>query len=216
MILSAGFGTRLKPVTDMMPKALVVYKGKPLIQHQIERLRNAGVREIVINTHHLPYKIAEFINNHTFEVKINLIVEKEILGTGGAVLNAKDYFQSEDSFVVINVDIDTDADIKEIINFHSNDNLATIGVQKRKTTRYLEFTEDMNLIGRAKEITKENLFAFNGIHIISKEIFNFELEIKYRDILDIYSDLSLTGKTIKGYNFGNSFFKDIGKLENLI
>jgi NDP-sugar pyrophosphorylase family protein len=218
MILSAGYGTRLKPITDRIPKALVVYKSKPLINNQIERLVKAGIDEIVINAHHFSDKISEYIKSRTFRIKINVIVEEQILGTGGGILNAKKYFEKEKSFLVINVDVDTDSDLGDIINYHNeNDWFATIAVQNRKTTRYIEFSNEMILCGRVNEKSPgKNLFAFNGIHIISGEIFSQGLEIKYIDIFDLYSELIKKGKIIKGFDMGNSFFKDIGKMENLI
>ncbi|HEY5122593.1 MAG TPA: sugar phosphate nucleotidyltransferase [Ignavibacteria bacterium] len=217
MILAAGFGSRLKPLTDNTPKAMIVYKGKTLIKHQIERLKKAGVSEIVINAHHLADKLSDYIRVNDFGVKINVIEEKEILGTGGGVLNASSFLKNEKSFVVINVDVDTDFNLLDMFEYHQiHNSFATFAIQKRKTKRYLEFDSELFLTRRANEHSQEkNLFAFNGIHIISGDIFNEGFEIKYRDIIDIFLELIQRGRKIKGYNTRLSGFKDIGKLENL-
>lgn len=221
MILSAGFGTRLGHLTENLPKALVSYKGIPMINYQIERLVNAGADEIIVNAHHYSGMISSYFKRHDFGVKISVITEDEILGTGGGVLNAGKYFKDEKYFVVINADIDTDIDLRKAISFHiSNSPFATLVVQKRKSKRYLEFDSEMKLIGRENDNSdKEYLFAFNGIHIVSAEIFNEGFEIKYRDILDIYFEVLQNDKSgkifVKGFDAGKSLFKDLGKTENL-
>ncbi|HRE40059.1 MAG TPA: sugar phosphate nucleotidyltransferase [Ignavibacteria bacterium] len=224
MILSAGFGTRLKPLTDTLPKALVEFKGKPMIEYQIDRLKNAGCEEIIINTHHFADKMEEYFYQRDFGIKIRLSYEPEILGTGGGILNAEKYLNNCDYFFVINVDVDTDFDLNEMkdewerIFLNRGDKmedspLAMLLVQKRKTSRYLEFDEKMKLIGRATDSTpEERKFAFNGVHIISNKIFSMGLNKEFLDILNIY--LSLNENCI-GLNSGNSSFKDIGKAENL-
>lgn len=221
MILSAGFGTRLRHLTENLPKALVSYKGIPMIKYQIERLINAGADEIIVNAHHRSGMISSYFDSNDFGVKISVITENEILGTGGGILNAGKYFKDEKFFTVINADIDTDIDLKQVISFHiSNAPFATLVVQKRISKRYLEFDSDMKLAGRENDSSdKDNLFAFNGIHIISAEIFKKGFEVKYRDILDIYFEVLQNDKSgkifVKGFDAGNSLFKDLGKLENL-
>ncbi|HEY5535824.1 MAG TPA: sugar phosphate nucleotidyltransferase [Ignavibacteria bacterium] len=217
MILAAGFGSRLKPLTDNTPKAMIVYKGKTLIKHQIERLKKAGVSEIVINAHHLADKLSDYIRVNDFGVKINVIEEKEILGTGGGVLNASFFLKNEKSFVVINVDVDTDFNLLDMFEYHQvHNSFVTLAIQKRKTKRYLEFDSELFLTRRANEHSQEkNLFAFNGIHIISGDIFNEGFEIKYLDIIDLFLELIQRGRKIKGFDMGLSGFKDIGKLQNL-
>jgi len=217
MILAAGYGTRLKPLTDSIPKALVIHKGKTLLEHQIDKLKNSGISEIVINAHHFSDKILDFINQNKFDLKVDVIIEKTILGTGGGVLNAFDYLKSEDFFIVLNVDIDSDFDISEIIKYHEKYKpIATIGIQKRVTKRYLEFTSDLVLVGRGNEnFSKNNLYAFNGIHIISKDFFSKGFETKYCNIIDIYLELVNRGEKIKGFDLKKTTFKDLGKKENL-
>ncbi|MDQ3022537.1 MAG: sugar phosphate nucleotidyltransferase [Bacteroidota bacterium] len=219
MILSAGFGTRLTPYTDILPKALIKYRNIPMINYQIERLKNVGVKELVVNAHHLPDEVIDYFSKNAFGLKINVIVEDEILGTGGGILNAEKFFKDEKFFLVINADIETDFEIGMIITHHKSHNpFATLAVQKRKTTKYLEFDSGMKLIGRQNEYSKESrLFAFNGIHIISNRIFEKDFEIKFEDILNIYFDvIKDKNEIVLGYDTGVSSFKDLGKIESLL
>ncbi|HMS34373.1 MAG TPA: nucleotidyltransferase family protein [Ignavibacteria bacterium] len=219
MILSAGFGTRLEHYTDKIPKALVPYRNIPMINHQIERLKKIGAEEIVVNAHHHSNVILDYFAKNNFGENITVIIEEEILGTGGGILNAEDYFRDEEYFLVMNVDIETDMDLNQMILYHqSKKPFATIAVQKRKTRRYLEFDNEMKLTGRANENSDvSNEYAFNGIHIISKRIFNQGYGVKFEDILEIYFNV-IKGKKefVSGYDCGESTFKDLGKIENLL
>lgn len=216
MILSAGFGTRLKPITDSIPKALVPYKGKPLIVHQIEKLKLINIDEIIVNVHHHKEKLIEFIQQNDFGIKITVSDEKQILGTGGGILNAEKYLKNETHFFVMNVDIISDINIQNFIESHSEENFATLAVQKRKTSRYLEFNINMDLLQRQNENSnQENMYAFNGMHVLSNKIFKCGLSVEFRDIIDIYLNAVKRNETVKGYNAGDVTFKDIGKIENL-
>jgi NDP-sugar pyrophosphorylase family protein len=215
MILSAGFGTRLKHYTETLPKALVPYRNIPMINYQIERLKKLGVDEIIVNAHHHSNRILEYFTKNKFGVNGYVILEEEILGTGGGILNAGDFFKDEDYFIVMNVDIDTDMDLQRMIIYNQSVNpFATIAVQKRRTKRYLEFDNEMRLTGRAHEkIEEKNQFAFNGIHIISNRIFKKGFEVKFEDILNIYFDVIKDKKEfVSGYDTGESSFKDLGKI----
>ncbi len=217
MILAAGFGTRLKPITDTIPKALIPFKKGTLISYQIDKLKNSGISEIIINTHHLSNKIEEYFKNNDFGIDVTLIKEDTILGTGGGILNAKKFLIDEKSFVVTNVDIYSDINIERLISFHRiNNPLAVIAVSNRKTSRYLEADENMNLIKRADISTPDNRkYAFNGIHIISNRIFDYVLSNSYCDIIDIYISLLKKGEKVICFNSGETFFMDVGKPENI-
>ncbi len=219
MILSAGMGTRLSPYTDTLPKALVPYKNVPMIKYQIDRLIKIGVDEIIINAHHHSQKIIDYFNNNFFDIKTHVVVEEKILGTGGGILNAKDFLENENFFCVINVDVDTNIDLEKMVIHHTENNpIATLAVQKRKTSRFLEFDHSMKLLGRADENSDVNLlFAFNGIHLISSKIFEKDIKVEYKDILEIYFKIINDKKEfISGYNVGDELrFKDLGRAENL-
>jgi len=217
MILAAGFGTRLKPFTDSMPKPLFPFREGTIISYQIEKLKAFGVKEIVINAHHFYGKMVKYFRKNNFGIKINLIIVYDILGTGGGIINARRYLDSEDRFLVVNVDIFSDFNFNLIYEAFTKSNaLALLAVQKRKTTRYLEFDEDFNLLKRMKtNKPKDNHFAFNGIHVISSEIFRKGIEVGFKDIIDLYIELSEKGEKIIGYDAGNSYFIDLGKTENI-
>lgn len=218
MILAAGFGTRLEHFTSDLPKALVPFNGVPMINYQIDRLKSAGISEIIINTHHHSSKMQEYFNNNNFGVKIYLVIENEILGTGGGILNAAQYLKNENFFVVINVDVHTNFDLKKLINFHKqNHPFASLAVQKRKSSRKLEFTSKMELIDKEKDISKvENLWAFNGIHVISNKIFHKNYEVKFNGILEMYfKEIKDNKEIIFGYDVKDSIFKDLGTIKAL-
>lgn len=217
IILAAGFGTRLKPLTDSIPKALVPFRNGTMISYQIEKLKRYGITDITVNAHHFSEQIEEYFSENHFGVSVNVIKEEVILGTGGGILNAEKCLNdgSNASFLAVNVDVLTDFDFKKIINYHiSSADFATLLVQKRKTSRYLELDKEMELTGRVKcETPEDNFFAFNGVHLISNEIFRLGYPVKYLDIIDIYLDAErMHCRTVKGYDAGESLFEDIGKL----
>ena len=218
MILAAGFGTRLKPLTDTLPKALIEYKGCPMIAYQIDRLKEAGIKEIIVNVHHHPEKMIEYISNNDFGVDIKLSLEDgEILGTGGGIIHAKDFFSGEDYFAVVNVDIDTNFNIKQLMDYAEEIKpFSAIAVQKRNTRRGLVFDDQMNMTGLQKEDSPaENVYAFNCMHVISGDVFRENLDVRFCGVFDIYLEMIQRGKTIVGYDVGNASFKDLGKMENL-
>lgn len=217
MILAAGFGTRLKPLTDNIPKALVPFRNGTMISYQINKLKSIGVKEIVINAHHFSGLMEKYLNETDFGVKIYLIIEKDILGTGGGIMNAVDYLRNEDAFLVVNVDVFTDLDFTDMLSeFKKNNPFAILAVQKRKTSRYLEFDDDFVISGRIKsEEMKENFYAFNGVHIISNKIFQYDYKSDYKDIIDIYLEMREENYRIEGYDAGKSYFIDLGKIENI-
>lgn len=218
MILAAGFGTRLKPLTDALPKALIEYRSRTMLSHQIDRLKAAGIDEIIVNVHHHPEKMIAYIENNNFGIDIKLSLETdEILGTGGGILNAAKYLSSENYFVVINADIDTDFDLRDLIDFTlERKPFASLAVQNRNTKRGLVFDNGMKFTGlQTQDSPVQNVYAFNCMHVISTDIFNCNLEIKFSGIFDIYLEMLKNGETILGYDTGNAFFKDLGRIENL-
>lgn len=187
MIFAAGLGTRLKPLTDHMPKALVPVAGKPMLEHVIDKLKAAGFDEIVINVHHFANQIIDFLKaNDNFGIKIWISDETdELLDTGGGIKKAVPYF--DEPFLVHNADILSDVDLKALYEHHcTSGNDATLLVSHRKTARYLLFDEENRLCGWVNkdtlqtkpegfvyrpEVQKE--YAFGGIHIISPTLFKY-------------------------------------------
>ena len=187
MIFAAGLGTRLKPLTDHMPKALAPVAGKPMLEHVIEKLKASGFDEIVINVHHFANQIIDFLKaKDNFGIKIWISDETdELLDTGGGIKKASSYF--DEPFLVHNADILSNVDLKAMYDYHlKSDNDATLLVSPRKTVRYLIFDENNHLQGWVNkdtmqtkpkgfvyqpEVQKE--YAFGGIHIISPTLFNY-------------------------------------------
>ena len=187
MIFAAGLGTRLKPFTDHMPKALVPVAGKPMLEHVINKLKSAGVDEIVINVHHFAQQIIDFLKEKdNFGIKIWISDEtEELLETGGGIKKAAPFFN--EPFLVHNADILSNVDLRAMYDYHqTSGNDATLLVSSRKTVRYLLFDDTNRLCGWVNkdtlqtkpegfiyqpEIQKEH--AFGGIHIISPTLFKY-------------------------------------------
>lgn len=226
MILAAGYGTRLKPLTDTIPKALVKVNGIPMIELVLKRLISFGINEAVINTHHLADRIEEYFRKHEYGIKIHLIHEKEILGTGGGIKNAKEMLEDSSPFIVHNVDVDSQIDLDKMEEFHFNHSpLVTLAVQNRPTVRPLIIDEESNLIGRrsgdnffryCKPEGVENYLGFCGIHIISQKIFGQLTESGFFDIFTSYFRLVSEKKKIISFNASEYMWKDVGKFEGRI
>ena len=201
MLFAAGKGTRLRPITDRLPKALVPVAGKPLLAIIIERLRNAGVEEIVINIHHFGEQILDYLSNNDFGVNISVSDEREsLLDTGGGLKKAVPLFSSSNEPILLhNVDILSNADIA-LFYEKSSTQAATLLVSSRKTSRYLLFDENNCLRAWQNVMTGEvrtpyadiNLgrlrpYAFSGIHCFSPSLFPFmEIFADRFSLIDFY------------------------------
>ena len=202
MIFAAGLGTRLKPITDTLPKALVPVGGQPLLFHVIRKLVSAGYDHLVVNVHHFPDLIIDYLKEHDFGVQVDVSDERDfLLETGGGIAHARPFLEGE-PFLVHNVDILSNLDLDWLREQHRPDALATLLVSERKTQRYLLFREDGRLAGWTNLATGEvrspypdldpsacRMLAFSGIHYMSCGIFQaFEaLEMPERfPIMDFY------------------------------
>lgn len=231
LIFAAGLGTRLKPITDNLPKALVPIGGKPLLEHVIIKLKNAGFDQIIINVHHFPDQITDFLRGkNNFGIRIEISDERDhLLDTGGGIKNTQHFFADGKPFLVHNVDILSNVNLNELYKFHctQQDVLSTLVVNKRETFRYLLFNEKNSLCGWINEKTNEtkplpnlnpleyNKLAFSGIQIISPVI--FDIMKKYDGkfpIMDFYLQNCQTQKII-GYVPENLKMIDVGKLNVL-
>ena len=231
MIFAAGMGTRLKPLTDTIPKALVPVSGKPLLQHVIEKLRNYGFDEIIINIHHFADQIIDFVasENH-FNIRIEFSDEREeLLDTGGGVNKASWFFDDGKPFLVHNVDILSTIDLTALYTSHiSNNALATLVCSDRQTSRYLLFDREHHLKGWINETTGEIKsplsslqpphylkLAFSGIHILEPSIFPYMHDFPARfPIIDFY--LSLCDRhSISCFAPKDLKIMDVGKLNSL-
>ena len=185
MIFAAGLGTRLKPITDTMPKALVPVCGQPLLYHVIAKLVAAGYDDLVVNVHHFPDRIIHYLHSHEFGAKITVSDERDFLReTGGGIKYAAPLLSGSEPFLVHNVDIVSNLDLKWLREQHREGALATVVVSERKTQRYLLFDDDSRLKGWTNIATGEvrspypdidpdrcRKLAFAGIHLMSPAIF---------------------------------------------
>jgi len=224
MVLAAGYGTRLKPLTDFLPKPLLLYNKKPMIEFVILKLAAAGINDITVNSHYLHEKVYEYFNINTFDANINLIFEPHILGTGGGIKNAGKFLNGSGSFIVHNADVDSNINLAELFNYHINsDVLATLCVKKRETSRPLLVDENNFLTGRIANGTHilcnetETYFqtSFCGVSVFSDRVFDlFPGEEKF-DIILYLLNMVKKGEKIVCYDIGNTYWKDLGKLTNL-
>lgn len=189
MIFAAGLGTRLKPLTDHMPKALVPVAGRPMLEHVILKLKAAGFNELVINIHHFGEQILDFLRaNQNFGLTIHISDERDcLLDTGGGIRKAEPFFRGNEPFLVHNVDILSDTDLKALYEYHrQSGNDATLLASRRKTIRYLLFDDEKRLCGWINKDTLQTKpegfaynpehhheYAFSGIHVISPSLFHY-------------------------------------------
>lgn len=229
MIFAAGLGTRLKPLTDTMPKALVRVGGKPLIEHVVEKLKTAGADRVVVNVHHFASLIIDYIQaNNNFGIDIKVSDESDkLLDTGGGIKKASNLFDDSMPVLIHNVDILSNVDLAQLYAMHGN-NAATLVTSSRKTKRYLLFDEDMRLKGWTNIETGEvktpfsdlrvsdcRMLAFSGIHVLSPSLFRLMDDFPDKfGIIDFY--LQVCDKVvIKGYDKSDLRLMDVGKLDTL-
>ena len=234
MIFAAGLGSRLKPLTDTMPKALVPVAGCPMLEHVILKLKASGFTEIVINIHHFGEQIIDFLKtNNDFGLTIHISDERDrLLDTGGGIRKARLFFEnSGEPFLVHNVDILSDMNLKELYDFHmQSGSVATLLASRRTTSRYLLFDTERKLRGWINKDTgqvkpegfhyDESLYreyAFSGIHVFSPAVFRLMEAPRWEDkfsIMDFY--LATCGQTdYSGYLAEKLELIDIGKPETL-
>ena len=229
MIFTAGLGTRLQPWTKDKPKALIEINGIPMLQLQIERIKSFGFTDIIINVHHFADQIIKFIKKKkNFGINISISDETNLLlDTGGGLKNVSWFFNNSLPFLLYNVDILTDLDLKYLYDVHSkSDALSTVAVGERTSNRYLLFNKDLYLGGwknvetKEKKIVREKEtdlkpYAFSGIHIINPDIFKFIKLQGVFSIIELYLSLAKDHK-IKAFVDNESFWMDLGKKDNII
>jgi len=233
MVLAAGMGTRLRPLTNDRPKALVEVAGRTLIEITLSRLRSFGVREVIINVHHFAELVLKYLKkNNNFGMRIEMSREEVLLDTGGGLKQAAWFFRQdskrrEDPFILHNVDVISTIDLNRMAQCHrENHALATLAVQQRKTSRYLLFDPQLQLCGRQIEgIPKLELvrpaeklepLAFAGVHVISPRIFPLLKEDGVFPIVPAYLRLAGQGERIIGFRADQYYWRDLGRPENIM
>lgn len=229
MIFAAGLGTRLKPYTNSMPKALVPVGGVPMIEILIKHLVGKGISNIIVNVHHFSDQVIDFLEqNKNFGADIVISDESyRLLDTGGGLLKASWFFDDNQPFLVQNVDIICDIDYSDLLKYHRRtDALVTVAVSRRETSRYFLFDDKMQLSGwentktgevrmARPEIKNPERYAFSGIHLIDPVIFEFIKQDGKFSIVDSYLELAPT-RRISGYDFESENWVDMGKPEELL
>ncbi len=231
MILAAGLGTRLRPLTDDCPKALVEIAGRSLLEITLARLRAFGIREVIVNVHHFADMISGYLNAHeNFGMRIEVSREEVLLDTGGGLKNAAWFFledssSSNEPFLLHNVDVISTLDLARMVQFHKeNAALATLAVQDRKTSRYLLFDEHGQLCGRRSGDRSDELvrpagklqpLAFAGIHVISPRLLAMMTEQGVFSIIAPYLRLAGQGERIIAFRADEYYWRDLGRPADL-
>jgi mannose-1-phosphate guanylyltransferase len=229
MVLAAGLGTRLRPLTDHRPKALVEIGGRTLLEITLVRLRGFGVGEVIINLHHLGEQVSEYLKkNGNFGMRIELSHEELLLDTGGGLKKAAWFFQTDPDdhpFILHNVDVISTIDLQKMIESHrATKALATLAVQERETMRYLLFDEQRRLCGRRAKnepselvvpAHKTEALAFGGIHAISPRLLRMLTEEGAFSIITSYLRLAGAGEKIVAFRADEAYWRDLGRPESL-
>jgi NDP-sugar pyrophosphorylase family protein len=234
MILAAGLGTRLRPLTDDRPKALVTIAGRTLLEITLSRLRSFGVTDVIVNVHHHAEMIVDYLKAHDFGMRIEVSRERELLDTGGGLKNAAHFFNDsrDEPFILHNVDVLSTIDLGEIMRFHTQQRaLATLAVQQRESSRQLLFDELDRLCGRcivraastefpeiewAQPAPEVYTLAFAGIHVLSPLIFEKMKEQGAFSIIDAYLHLAAQDEKIIAFWADKYYWRDLGSPENLL
>lgn len=228
MIFAAGLGTRLKPITDSIPKALLPIGGKTLLEWQLEKLKQAGITDVVINVHHFADQIIRYVEERDHSgMRIGFSDETQmLLETGGGLRKAGQLLGTDQPVLVCNVDVLSNIDIRQLIAAHQAEDLATIVVSRRETQRYFLFDQSGLLKGWTNIKTGEvkpagtdaaqlDHLAFSGMHIVSPRI--FEAMAAYPEkfsITDFYIE-QCDNQPIRAYVPDQYRMMDIGKIDHL-
>ena len=227
MIFAAGLGTRLRPITDKMPKALVPVGGEPLLHRLLVKLQHAGCSHVVINVHHHAAMIVDFVTSRDYGMRIDISDESDmLLDTGGGLRRAASFFKGDEPILVHNVDILSDLSFEELLAAHDPESLATLVVSQRDTSRYLMFDATDRMSGwmniktgetKPAELDCTSLYkaAFSGIHVVSPRIFGLmeKLPPKF-SIIDFYLQF-MHQYDIMAYRPAAFSMLDVGKIDSL-
>ena len=231
MVLAAGLGTRLRPLTDDRPKALVEVAGQTMLEITLRRLASFDIREVIVNVHHFAELVLEYLReNDNFGMQIEVSREDVLLDTGGGLKKAAWFFQtgggSDEPFVLHNVDVLSNIDLRKMLVFHTESGaLSTLAVRERETSRYLLFDQENQLCGRragrgqaddvVRRAEKMRGLAFSGIHVISPRLLTTMSEEGIFSIIDTYLRLAAQGESIRAFRADEYYWRDLGKPENI-
>ena len=229
MILAAGLGTRLKPLTDDTPKALVPVDGVPMLERVALRLVDAGADRLIVNVHHHSDQIERFIASRGgFAVDVSISVEEEApLDTGGGLLFAAPHFRRSESFLLHNVDVLSDLDLRAFYEVHERSGaLATLAVRSTEAERYLLMSDDGSFCGYGSRSAGDRRCGhsgdqavhpveFCGIHALRPHVFDLISERGVFSIIYVYFRLAEEGYDVRLHDIGDTWWIDIGTHESL-
>jgi len=229
MILAAGFGTRLRPLTNQCPKALVEVAGRTMLEIALLRLASFGVNEFIVNVHHFADQVVQFLESkNNFGRCVEISREDVLLDTGGGLKKAAWFFEDKNSsepFFLHNVDVLSNIDLARMVAAHrASGALATLAVQSRESSRQLLFDEAGQLCGRRKrgaadEIVRNSpsftTLAFSGIHVISRRFLTLMNRVGVFSIIDTYLQVASQGERISAYRADHDYWADLGKPGNI-
>ncbi|MGB8259224.1 MAG: nucleotidyltransferase family protein [Terracidiphilus sp.] len=232
MVLAAGLGTRLRPLTDERPKALVEVGGRTMLELALARLRRFGVGQVVVNAHHHAQMIVDYlVANGNFGMRIEVSREDLLLDTGGGLKQAARFFledgaESDEPFILHNVDVLSTIDLGCMVSAHrAAGALATLAVQQRDSSRLLLFDAEGLLCGRrrrrdgetewARRVEGATPLAFAGIHVISPPLFPLLEEQGAFSIVDAYLRLAARGEKIAAFRADGAYWRDLGRPESV-
>jgi NDP-sugar pyrophosphorylase family protein len=245
MILAAGLGTRLRPLTDTRPKALVEIAGRTLLEITLSRLRTFGISEVIINVHHFAGMVIDYLkSNNNFGMRIEISREDDLLlDTGGGLKKAAWFFLEDSSrrdsnrgdsakmdepFLLHNVDVISTIDVRRMLQFHTeNHALATLAVQPRDSSRLLLFNDQLQLSGRLAGQSEDRSslatrhspllspLAFSGIHVISSRLLPMITEEGVFSVIDAYLRLAAQGEKILAFRADEYYWRDLGRPDDL-
>jgi NDP-sugar pyrophosphorylase family protein len=230
MILAAGLGTRLRPLTNDRPKALVEVGGRTLLEITLTRLRDCGIDDVIVNVHHFAEMIFDYLKaKNNFGMHIEVSREDVLLDTGGGLKKAAHFFEgssADEPFILHNVDVVSTIDLARMTQFHlEHKALASLAVQDRETSRYLLFDEKLQLCGRraghdgkaefVRPSPKAEALAFSGIHLISPRLLGLMTEEGIFSIIPTYLRLAFQGEAILAFRADEYYWRDLGRPENV-
>lgn len=214
MILAAGFGTRLRPLTDIKPKALIPVANRPVIGRIIGYLKQHGVREIVVNAHHHYEQVVDYLDGgRPFGLDIHVLIEPEILGTGGGIRNAREFWDRE-PFVVINSDVLSEIDLSAAYREHKKaGGLATLVLHDCEPFNQIAVDDGLNITD-ISERTIPGRLAFTGIHILHRDLLAYIPEGGYSNIVQCYRRLIDLQEYPRAMITGGYYWRDIGTVDS--
>jgi NDP-sugar pyrophosphorylase family protein len=232
MVLAAGLGTRLRPLTNDRPKALVEIQGHALLEITLKRLCSFGVRDVIVNVHHFADDVVGYLKaNDSFGMHVEISREDVLLDTGGGLKRAANFFRdqavnADDPFILHNVDVLSTIDLGKMVSFHKECGaLATLAVQERETSRYLLFDEDGRLCGRkagrdgtpelVRAAERTEALGFTGVHVLSPCILDMLGGEGSFSIVAAYLRLTGDGEKICAFRADEYYWRDLGRPENI-